>query len=138
LHLAERVPTKELARRFGLSRNTARSAVRAVQPRRERGPRGSSVDAFKPQIGSLLAQSPSMPAPVIAERIGWTRSLTVLKERLRQLRPLFTPLDPSDRIEYSPGEVAQCDLWFPDPEIPVGAGQRRVLPILAMTRGTRG
>jgi transposase len=136
LHLAEGVPIKELARRFGLSRNTVRSAVRAVEPpRRERGPRGSSVDAFEPQIRSLLAQWPSMPVPVIAERIGWTRSLTVLKDRVRQLRPLFVPPDPADRIEYAPGEVAQCDLWFPEPEIPVGAGQRRVLPVLAMTCG---
>jgi hypothetical protein len=48
---------------------------------------------------------------------------------------LFVPPDPADRIEYAPGELAQCDLWFPEPEIPVGAGQRRVLPVLAMTCG---
>ena len=30
-----------------------------------------------------------MPATVIAERIGWDRSMTVLKERVRELRPLF-------------------------------------------------
>ena len=29
-----------------------------------------------------------MPATVIAERIGWDRSLTVLKERVRLLRPV--------------------------------------------------
>src|SRR5689334_24823632 len=39
-----------------------------------RSPRGSAVDAFEPQIRSLLAQWPSMPVPVVAERIGWTRS----------------------------------------------------------------
>lgn len=30
-----------------------------------------------------------MPATVIAERIGWERSMTVLKDRVRDLRPLF-------------------------------------------------
>jgi hypothetical protein len=29
-----------------------------------------------------------MPATVIAERIGWTRGLTVLKDRGRELRPV--------------------------------------------------
>jgi transposase len=136
LHRAEGVPIKELSRRFGLSRNTVRSALRATQPpRRERGPRGSAVDVFEPQIRLLLAQWPTMPAPVIAERIGWARSLTVLKDRLRELRPLFVPPDPVDRIEYAPGEVAQCDLWFPPTPVPVGADQQRVLPVLAMTCG---
>lgn len=136
LHRAEGLPIKELARRFGLSRNTVRSVLRATQPpRRERGRRGSAVDVFEPQIRVLLAQWPAMPATVIAERIGWTRSLTVLKDRVRELRPLFVPPDPVDRIDYAPGEVAQCDLWFPPASIPVGAGQRRVLPVLAMTCG---
>jgi hypothetical protein len=39
---------------------------------------GSIVDAVEPQIRQLLAVWPDMPATVIAERIGWTRSLTVL------------------------------------------------------------
>jgi len=43
---------------------------------------------------------------VIAERIGWTHSLTILKDRVRQLRPLFLPPDPADRLEYIPGELA--------------------------------
>lgn len=76
-----------------------------------------------------------MPATVIAERIGWTRSLTVLKDRVRQLRPLFIPPDPCDRVEYDPGHVAQCDLWFPPAPVPVGAGVEKILPVLAMTCG---
>jgi hypothetical protein len=76
-----------------------------------------------------------MPATVIAERVGWTRSLTVLKDRVRQLRPLFVPPDPTDRVEYDPGQVAQCDLWFPPVPVPVGGGVERVLPVLAMTCG---
>jgi len=76
-----------------------------------------------------------MPATVIAERIGWARSLTILKDRVREPRPLFVPPDPTDRVECSPGEVAQCDLWFPPQAVPVGGGQERVLPVLAMTCG---
>ena len=109
LHRAEGMPIKEIARRLGLARNTVRAALRAEgPPSRERGPRGSAVDEVESAIRALLAEFPRMPATVIAERIGWTRSLTILKDRVRELRPLFTPPDPTDRVEYSPGEVAQC------------------------------
>ena len=136
LHRAEGVPIKEIARRLGLARNTVRAALRAdAPPSRERGPRGSLVDVVEPQVRVLLAEFPRMPATVIAERIGWTHSLTILKDRVRELRPLFLPPDPADRLEYIPGELAQCDLWFPPVPIPVGANGARVLPVLAMTCG---
>jgi hypothetical protein len=93
------------------------------------------VDAVEPHERALLAEHPRMPAPVIAERIGWTRSLTILKDRVRELRPLVLPPDPAEGLEYRPGELAQCDLWFLPVPIPVGAGGQRVLPVLAMTCG---
>jgi hypothetical protein len=80
-----------------------------------------------------------MPATVIAERIGWDRSMTVLKERVRLLRPVYAPADPSSRTTYEPGSVGQCDLWFPPVEIPLGFGQvgagRTVPPVLVLTAG---
>lgn len=59
---------------------------------------------MEPQIRALLAEWPQMPATVIAERISWTRSLTVLKERVRELRRQFVPVDPASRIDYRPGD----------------------------------
>jgi hypothetical protein len=47
-----------------------------------------------------------MPATVIAERIGWTRSVRVLRGRVAQLRPLYLPPDPAGRTSYAPGEIA--------------------------------
>lgn len=38
-------------------------------------------------------------------------------------------------MSYQPGRIAQCDLWFPAPAIPVAAGQDRVLPVLVMVLG---
>ena len=92
------------------------------------------VDAVEPQIRALLGEWPTMPATVIAERIGWTRSLTVLKVRVRELRPVFLPPDPAQRTTYGPGELAQCDLWFPPVDVPLGAGE---LATPAQRRGGR-
>jgi len=78
-----------------------------------------------------------MPATVIAERISWDRSMTVLKDRVRELRPVYLPPDPASRTTYLPGELAQCDLWFPDVDLPLGAGQngRATTPVLVIVSG---
>jgi transposase len=111
LHRAEGMPIKTIARQLGIGRNTVRRALAADGPPCYRRPaKGSIVDEMEPRIRELLARWPTMPATVIAERIGWTRSLTVLKDRVRELRPLFTPPDPASRTDYEPGELAQCDL----------------------------
>lgn len=124
LHLSEGLGIKAISRRLGLARNTVRAAVRSeVPPKYERRPAGSLVDGVEAEIRALLAEFPSMPATVIAERIGWEHSLTVLKDRVRELRPLFAPPDPAQRTWYRPGELAQWDLWQPDHTIPVGHGQ---------------
>ncbi len=136
LHRSEGISQAGIARTLGISRNTVAKALASDRPPKyERAPAGSSVDAVEARVRVLLAEFPTMPATVIAERIGWDRSLTILKDRIRELRPLFAGVDPTDRVEYDPGEVAQCDLWFPPVGIPVGGGQQRILPVLAMTCG---
>lgn len=76
-----------------------------------------------------------MPGPVIAERINWPYSMTPLKKRLALLRPEYVGIDPVDRVQYEPGEITQCDLWFPETKVLVAAGQERILPVLVMTLG---
>ena len=124
LHRAEGMSIKAIMRRLGVARNTVRAALRSDEPPRyQRAPLGSLVDGVEPAIRQLLGEFPSMPATVIAERIGWDRGMTILKERVRELRPLFQPPDPCQRTFYRPGELAQWDLWQPDIAIPVGHGQ---------------
>lgn len=136
LHLSEGVSARAIARRLGVSRGTvARALASTDPPRYSRAPAGSAVDGFEPEIRALLAEFPDMPATVIAERVGWTRSSSVLRARVALLRPLFAPPDPASRTIYSPGELAQCDLWFPPVEIPVGHGQRAKPPVLVMVTG---
>jgi transposase len=134
LHRAEGVPIKEIARRLGVARNTVRAALASDRPPKyERAARGSVADAYEPQVRALLKDWPRMPAPVIAQRIGWTYSEGPLKKLLARIRPEYKGIDPVDRVTYEPGQLTQCDLWFPAPRIPVGPGQLRVLPVLVMT-----
>lgn len=134
LHKAEGLSIKAIVRRTGLARNTVRSALASDgSPKYARPAKGSIVDAVEPQIREQLRLDARMPATVIAERIGWTRSLTVLKDRVREIRPEYVGIDPADRIVRRPGESAQMDLWFPATRIPTGHGQTAVLPVLVMT-----
>ncbi|MHA6779845.1 IS21 family transposase [Pseudonocardia saturnea] len=139
LQRAEGMPIKAIARVMGCSKNTVKSALASdAPPQYRRAPRGSVVDAVEPRIRELLASWPDMPATVIAERIGWTRSVRVLRDRVAELRPVYRPPDPASRTSYDAGEVGQCDFWFPDIEVPVGFGQTRTasrLPVLVMVCG---
>src|SRR5690349_19152516 len=122
-----------------VSRNTVRAAIASDRPPKyERPAKGSIVDAAEPRIRELLKAVPTMPATVIAERIGWDRSIRVLRDRVAELRPVYLPPDPSSRTAYVAGEIAQFDLWFPPITLPVGCGQQRPptqLPVLTMVLG---
>jgi transposase len=136
LHRAEGMGIKAIARRLGVAHNTVRSALRAdAPPRYERAAKGSIVDAVEPEVLALLREFPDMPATVIAERIGWERSIRVLRDRVAELRPLFVPPDPCQRTHYRPGELAQFDLWQPDIAIPVGHGQVEKLWVIVGVAG---
>ncbi|MBV6703412.1 IS21 family transposase [Kitasatospora aureofaciens] len=136
LSRAEQMPIRAIARHLGISKNTVKRALASDRPPVYQRPlKGSAVDAAEPAIRELLKQTPTMPATVIAERIGWERGLTILKERVRELRPAYLPVDPVSRTVYRPGELAQCDLWFPAVDIPLGYGQSGRPPVLVIVSG---
>ena len=139
LHRAERLPIRVIARTLGVSRNTVRAAIASEgPPAYVRRPAGSLVDGVEPRVRELLSVYPRMPATVIAERVAWQHSIRTLSARVAELRPVYLPPDPASRTSYEMGEVAQCDLWFPDIELPVGFGQTRgpkLLPVLTMVTG---
>ncbi|GLW25319.1 transposase [Microbispora amethystogenes] len=136
LHRAEGLAIRAIARRLGIARNTVRKALASHEPPRYvRAGKGSIVDAVEPRIRALLAEFPDMPTSVVMERVGWTRGKTVFFERVQQLRPLYRPVDPASRTEYQAGELAQCDLWFPPVDVPLGFGQTGRPPVLVMVSG---
>lgn len=121
LHKSERMGVRTISRQLGISKNTVRRAIRSDSPPSYQRPRrASAVDGFEDRIREQLRGCPTMPATVIAERIGWERGITILKERVAELRPLYLPQDPYQRTHYEPGELAQWDLWQPPVDIPIG------------------
>jgi transposase len=136
LRRSEGMAIQAIARRLKMSRNTVKKALASDSPPRyHRAPVGSIVDRVEPRIRALLAEFPDMPTTVIMERVGWTRGKTVFCDRVQRLRPLFRPPDPAQRTEYLPGELAQCDLWFPPADVPLGFGQVGRPPVLVMVCG---
>jgi O-antigen/teichoic acid export membrane protein len=97
------------------------------------------IHAFEPQIRELLAIWPMMPTTLIAERIGWDQSIQILLDRVTELRSAYSHPHQGVRPSGHPaGAIAQCGLWFPPTEIPVGFGQTRSaqqLPVLTMITG---
>lgn len=136
---ADGVSISEISRLLDCSRNTVKAALRSTgPPKYERAETGSVADAFEPRIRELLKQYPRMPATVIGERIDWPHGARTLSGKVAELRPIYLPPDPASRTSYEAGEVAQCDFWFPDIELPVGFGQTRTatrLPVLTMVTG---
>ena len=136
LHRVEGLAVRAIARHLSISKNTVKRALAAEgPPRYVRSAQGSAVDEFEPAIRRLLTEFPSMPTSVIMERVGWTRGKSVFFQRVALLRPLFVPPDPASRIEYEPGQLAQCDLWFPAVDIPLGSGQVARPPVLVLVSG---
>jgi O-antigen/teichoic acid export membrane protein len=112
--------------------NAALAGSNAEQP----GPE-PDVRVPEPRAPESLPLTPMTPNALIAEPISWDQSLGIPQQRLAELRPAYSP--PYWQAGgYQPGDIAQCSLWFPPIEIPVGFGQTRSaseLPVLVMMTG---
>lgn len=132
--VADGVPQRQVARELGIGRSTVERALASDRPPKyERPAVPTSFTPFEPAVRQLLATTPDMPATVIAERVGWTGSITWFRDNVRRLRPDHRPVDPSDRLTWLPGDAAQCDLWFPPKKIPLEDGSKTLLPVMVMT-----
>lgn len=129
---AEGVGQRQIARDLGIARATvARALASSSPPKYERPPVETAFTPFEARVRALLAEHPELPATVLAERVGWAGSITWFRDNVRPLRAQYRRPDPADRLEHAAGDAVQCDLWFPQPKIPVPGGER-VFPVLVM------
>lgn len=132
--VADGVSRRKVARDLGIGRATVDRALASQRPPKyERAAGPTSFTSFEPRVRALLAETPDMPATVIAERVDWDGSITWFRQNVKRLRPEHRPVDPADRLTWSPGDAAQCDLWFPPRKIPLEDGTSKLLPVLVIT-----
>jgi transposase len=119
----------KIAETLGMSRNTVVRLLELVEaPQYRRVSRGSKLDPHKGSITRMLGEDPKVPATVIIEHLrrdGYRGGITILKDYLQQVRPLFLVAKSYQRTSYLPGEVGHTDWWEPPIRVPVGKGARR-------------
>ena len=93
--VADGVPQRQVAQDLGIGRSTVERALASDRPPRyERPSVPTSFEPFEPLVRQLLKTTPDMPATVIAERVGWTGSISWFRDHVRGLRPEHLPVDP--------------------------------------------
>ncbi len=118
-----------IADRLEMSRNTVTRLLECSEPPRYgRTSPGSKLDPYRGSIVKMLDVDPKVPATVIIEylhRDGYAGGITILKDYLVEIRPLFLGARSYQRTSYLPGELAHTDWWEPPLLVPVGKGAAR-------------
>lgn len=99
-------------------------------------PQGSELDPHQGSIARLLKEDAPTPATVIIQRLrrdGYDGGITILKDYLREVRPLFSESELWQRTSYLPGEIGQTDWWDTWAWVPVGEGRSREVFGLVIT-----
>lgn len=126
---------RAIAEELGISRGAVYRALARVQAQRDgraapsprARKRGSIVDAFEPILKELLAKYPNLTVERALQELrarGYTGSYTVVRERVRILRPR-PALTPVPRFETLEGMQAQMDHGVYDIDF-TREGRRRV------------
>jgi hypothetical protein len=131
--VADGDPQRQVARDLGIARETFASSVRSErQPKYERPSQPTSYSSLEAQVRVLLAEHPTMPATVIAERVGWSGSIPWFRDNVRRAATEQRPVDPADRRFWVAGDAVQRDPWFPPQKIPLEDGTAVLLSVLVI------
>lgn len=134
LRYVDGLSTRAIAKRLSMARRTVRGVLEAKKPRTRAAStaRESILTPYEAAVRAELAKTPELRAPAMLERlrvVGYTGGISVLRERMRALRPrshaevfsTFT-VRPAERLE-----VDWADLGFALPGVP-----RRVSAFVAV------
>src|SRR5439155_21417373 len=92
LRYDEGLSTRAIAKKLSMSRRTIREMLGERKPRAAAAPsvRESILAPYEPVLRAALEKGPELRAPAMLERlraVGYTGGITVVRERMRVLRP---------------------------------------------------
>jgi transposase len=139
LHYLEGLSIRAIARRLQVGRKTVRRALgrRLPATSTENGRRPSLLDGHDAMIQKWLLDTPELNATQVLERLrshGYTGGISILRERVRRLRPLPAP-KAYLTVVHQPGGCVQidwADFGFALPGVP-----RRVSAFIALMAYSR-
>jgi len=105
---------RAIARRLRMARKTVRRILdreRRKQAPRPASPRPTLLGPYDGAIRQMLSETPELRAPAVLERLrplGYRGGVTVLRDRLRQLRP-HAEREPFLTLDFAPGAAVQVD-----------------------------
>lgn len=113
LSLVEGLSIRAIARRLKLSRKTVRRLLGRAHERKPptSAPRPSLLASYDAEVRRLITKTPELRAPAILERLrplGYTGGITILRDRLRLLRPRPTN-EAFLTLDFAPGSEFQID-----------------------------
>ena len=118
-----------IAVKLGMSRNTVDRLLELDDPPvYRRPPKGSALDSFVGEMAAMLEENPRVAATVILERLrplGYSGGITVLKDRLAQLRPAAVGGQELSADQLSARGDLPAGLVAHGSQIPVGTGATR-------------
>lgn len=121
----------KIAAMLGMSRNTVSRLLECSEPPRYRREAcGSKLDPFRASIACMLDVDAEVPATVILEHLrreGYAGGISILKDYLGEVRPVFRRARGFQRTSYLPGEIGHTDWWELGVRVPVGRGAARAV-----------
>lgn len=135
---ADGLSIRQISKRLGLSRNTVRKFLRSAPAQAVWPRRGSILDPFKPQVESWVQKDRLFNCETMCERLrplGYSGSVTVIKNFVRPLRPPKGGRQAVRRYETPPGYQMQID-WATF-TYAVGEARRRVYAFTAVLSHSR-
>jgi transposase len=126
LHDEQGLTASQIAAALELDPKTvAKWLTRPTYRPRASGRRPSKLDGFKGQIAALLERHPYTAQQLFQQlqAKGYTGGYSILKEFIRQVRPVRQPAFLS--LEFAPGECALVD-WGSFGSVTVGSTRRRL------------
>lgn len=114
LAFVDELGVRAIARRLRMARKTVRRILDRERPKQAphpAAPRPTLLGPYDGAIRQMLSDTPELRAPAVLERLrplGYRGGVTILRERLRQLRP-HAEREPFLTLDFAPGAAVQVD-----------------------------